>query len=114
MYISYVMLRVVFFSRYLLLYSKIFFFLLCRVSCIVYRVSCVVVCFQGRLTTRRKKELERKKKHRLFHFVEKMKEGVIVRRHLAHQTCDQIVLQSAVSYRSYISSFVVLLSVVLL
>ncbi|CBN75931.1 hypothetical protein Esi_0220_0013 [Ectocarpus siliculosus] len=49
---------------------------------------------EGRLTSRRKKELERKKKHRLFHFVHKMQEGVIVRRHLAHRTCDQIVLQS--------------------
>ncbi|CAM9972806.1 unnamed protein product, partial [Ectocarpus sp. 12 AP-2014] len=49
---------------------------------------------EGRLTSRRKKELERKKKHRLFHFVQKMKEGVIIRRHLAHRTCDQIVLQS--------------------
>lgn len=52
---------------------------------------------QGRLTSRRKKELERKKKHRLFHFIEKMKEGIIVRRHLAHHTCDQVVLQSTVS-----------------
>lgn len=52
---------------------------------------------QGRLTSRRKKELERKKKHRLFHFVDRMKEGVIVRRHLAHHTCDQVVLQSTVS-----------------
>ncbi|CAM9309178.1 unnamed protein product, partial [Scytosiphon promiscuus] len=54
---------------------------------------------EGRLTSRRKKELERKKKHRLFHFIEKMKEGIIVRRHLAHHTCDQVVLQSTVSGR---------------
>ena len=52
---------------------------------------------QGRLTVRRKKELDRKKKHRLFHFTEKMREGIIIRRHLAHHTCDQVVLQSTVS-----------------
>lgn len=52
---------------------------------------------KGRLTHRRKKELERKKKNRLFHFVGKMREGVIVRRHVAHHTCEQVVLQSTVS-----------------
>lgn len=56
-----------------------------------------LLCGQGMLTNRRRKELERKKKHRLVLFVEKMREGIIVRRHMAHHICDQIVLQSTVS-----------------
>ena len=56
----------------------------------------VIVC-KGVLTNRRRKELERKKKHRLVLFVDNMREGVIVRRHLAHHTCEQIVLQSTAS-----------------
>ncbi|CAM9986050.1 unnamed protein product, partial [Choristocarpus tenellus] len=49
---------------------------------------------QGGLTSRRKKEIERKKMQRLHIFLHRLKDGVIVRKHMAHRTASFIFLHS--------------------
>ncbi|CAM9126612.1 unnamed protein product [Chrysoparadoxa australica] len=48
-----------------------------------------------RIGEKRRRELERKKKQRLSHFVERLKGGIILRRHRQHRTSERVVLQSS-------------------